>query len=287
MNLFVNVAHAQGFFGPIVPDCGPCGCGFPQFVTLAQNIMNFTISMAIVIFILLIAYSGFLLVTNAASPSNIAQAKKIMWAALIGFVIVLGAWLIVDTILKTFLADGNWNNILEDAGTSICSQNFTVDGVQISADPVVAAGQYKQLAAEVSSFISANSANGLKAEYEVKSTREKNLLVENGVPADSIKVVSHITAPHFSVYGSYGCAGKYGKAASPEVQQCADCADFGDYGIATKDGTKATKSVVEALAKVSQTSGVPYFRVTEAYPVTSYAHVCGCQYDGSCVDVNF
>lgn len=57
-------------------------------------------------------------------------------------------------------------------------------------------------AAEVSRVISAASANGLRAVYEVKTNAEMNTLVAGGVPSGSIKVLGDwISAPHFSIYG--------------------------------------------------------------------------------------
>ena len=48
-------------------------------------------------------------------------------------------------------------------------------------------------------FFETAQANGLRAEYEVKTSEERTSLVQEGVTG-TIKVVPWITAPHFSVY---------------------------------------------------------------------------------------
>lgn len=54
--------------------------------------------------------------------------------------------------------------------------------------------------ANVNAVINSASSSGLKAIYEVKDTSTKNQLVNSGVPASSIMVVSTINSSHFSVY---------------------------------------------------------------------------------------
>jgi hypothetical protein len=56
--------------------------------------------------------------------------------------------------------------------------------------------------AEVARVISAAQSNGLRAVYEVQTQAQKNALVSAGAPAASILVLgTHISAPHFSIYG--------------------------------------------------------------------------------------
>jgi hypothetical protein len=54
--------------------------------------------------------------------------------------------------------------------------------------------------ANINSFIATAKANGLTAEYEVQSENDRQNLIKQGVPADSIRTVGYITAGHFSVY---------------------------------------------------------------------------------------
>ena len=101
---------AQGI-GCSGPDCQAC-----NVVKLVQNIILYAIGLTIPIAILLFAWAGILLFTSGGNPSRLEQAKKILQSALIGFVIVLGAYLIINTILmaivnKNYYQNGSWFNV--------------------------------------------------------------------------------------------------------------------------------------------------------------------------------
>lgn len=74
-------------------------CDFDDFIATINRIINWIISMAVVIFTISAAWGGFLYVTSGAMPGNKERAKNILWSTLTGFVIILVAWLIVYTIL--------------------------------------------------------------------------------------------------------------------------------------------------------------------------------------------
>lgn len=108
----------------IDPTC-PVGypLGFGGVLQLVQNGMNAAISFGIVAFVLIIAGAGILWMLTPTNPENHSQAKKILTNAVIGFLIILSAWLIVDFVMK-LLYDGEnsgfgpWNSIL--TGGDIC-----------------------------------------------------------------------------------------------------------------------------------------------------------------------
>lgn len=80
-------------------------CGFEHLMLLAKNIMNFLITVSIPLAAIAFAYAGYLMLTAAGSESQISHAREIFTKVLIGFVFVLGAWLIVWTITTTLLCD--------------------------------------------------------------------------------------------------------------------------------------------------------------------------------------
>lgn len=88
-------------------------CGFDYFMTMLNYIIDWSLKyLATPIFAILFMYAGFLYISEASNPGNKAKAKKMMKNALIGYLLILSAWLIVDTIFKglgftggTFLAD--------------------------------------------------------------------------------------------------------------------------------------------------------------------------------------
>jgi len=103
----------------IVPDCArdtevyPCGCEFVDLMQMVQNIINASVYLATFVLVLLFAYVGFLYVTSPTNPNSRTQAKNMAISGIVGFVVVLGAFLIVSTVMSTF-ADkgeyGKWNS---------------------------------------------------------------------------------------------------------------------------------------------------------------------------------
>ncbi len=87
-------------------------CSLCNLEQLVQNIINYLIGLSIPIAVGLFAWAGILLFTSAESPANITKAKKIFSSALIGFVIVISAWLIVQTVLTALTGgSGSWNTL--------------------------------------------------------------------------------------------------------------------------------------------------------------------------------
>lgn len=134
--LLPAAAHAQSnlpLFDPewqLVPeaheldaDC-PVGSplGFGGALQLIQNVMNAAISFGVIIMVLVITFAGILWLLTPTNPENHSQAKKVLTNAVIGLLILLSAWLIVDFVMK-LLYNGNtsfgpWNEIL--TGGDIC-----------------------------------------------------------------------------------------------------------------------------------------------------------------------
>lgn len=114
-----------GFFGPIVP--AECNCesegsapGFGCLLAVLNNLVVFAVSLGVIIIVLVIAYAGFLFMFTAANPENRSQAKKMFWNAIIGMAIVLGSWLIVNTLLGALGAGGVESTTSGLAGGSKC-----------------------------------------------------------------------------------------------------------------------------------------------------------------------
>jgi|GEM_PF-1052793 len=141
---------AANFFGPIIPDgtngqpdcscedqLAPSGQTIPSapdwgcVMQTIQNLINLAISISFIIAILYIVLTGFLFVTSAGSPGQREAAKTRLMNVVIGILVVLSAWLIVDFIMKTLYdpqGDANfgpWNQILASTGGDMC---FKVGG---------------------------------------------------------------------------------------------------------------------------------------------------------------
>lgn len=118
----------------IVPDAHdldascPVGAplGFGGVLQLLQNLMNAGISIGILVSVLVIAFAGILWMLTPTNPENHSQAKKVLTNAVVGLLIILSAWLIVDFVMKVLYKGTNgdpgrfgpWNTIL--VGGSVC-----------------------------------------------------------------------------------------------------------------------------------------------------------------------
>lgn len=112
---FVGLAFAQT---PLVP-CTD-NCTTTDFFALIQRIVNyFVFTLAVPVATIAIAYAGITMASHPAEEGKRTQAKEIIQAAVIGLVLVLGAWLIVTTIFNYLIKDDVRNKI--DTQTGVLS----------------------------------------------------------------------------------------------------------------------------------------------------------------------
>lgn len=111
---------AQPNFTPLGTPSGlvPCGtetsstgvvlhpCGWSDFLTLITNITNYLIILGAAVSALAFGWAGFLMMTAGGEMSKIEQGKAIFGKVLVGFLIMLSAWLIVHAINAGLLAQG-------------------------------------------------------------------------------------------------------------------------------------------------------------------------------------
>ncbi|MBP9750209.1 MAG: hypothetical protein KBD21_05790 [Candidatus Pacebacteria bacterium] len=103
----------------LVP-CSGIECQACHAIELVQRILNFIVMIASGIAVLLFSYAGFLMLTAAGNTGKIEKGKGVFVNVLIGIVIVLAGWLIIDTIMKAMFEGsalsgtqgfGGWNEI--------------------------------------------------------------------------------------------------------------------------------------------------------------------------------
>lgn len=131
---FVASAAATDFFGPIVPQGGDCLCpnsamNWGCVLKVFENVQNALVSLGVLAVIFFIAWAGFSLMTGGSNPGTRQKAVNRMLNAVVGLVLILGSWLIVDTVMK-YLYDpttafsskqfGPWNTILGGDPKSYC-----------------------------------------------------------------------------------------------------------------------------------------------------------------------
>jgi len=106
------VSYAAG----LVP-CGGAGeapCQLCHFVILIKSVMGWLALVLGIAVVLMIMISGLQLVTSLGNTAVMERVKKMLSSVLIGWVLVLAAWLIVDGFLKTFTDSSNigiWSTI--------------------------------------------------------------------------------------------------------------------------------------------------------------------------------
>jgi hypothetical protein len=103
---FPDTASAQ--LVPCENDCNTC-----DIITLLDNVFDWLVAILTIFFALIVVVSGLQMVTSVGNVSAKASAKKRVMNALVGLVLVLGAWVLVDLVLKTLLdgSFGPWNSV--------------------------------------------------------------------------------------------------------------------------------------------------------------------------------
>jgi hypothetical protein len=129
-------AAAIPFLGPIIPNeqitvngvvtnQNVCAAGWGMLITVINNIIRLLITLAIVFVApLMIAWSGFLFVVNPVNAAGKEQAKKILTNTVVGIVIALAGWLIVDAIMAVLYnpttVGQTWSQLVTSGGAPLC-----------------------------------------------------------------------------------------------------------------------------------------------------------------------
>lgn len=93
MPLFVNAAGLVPCGGPNEVECTSC-----HLLVLAQNVLQFALKIAFLIVIGYIVYGGFRWIFSLGKEENLEAGQKIILNAIIGLIIILTAWIIVNTV---------------------------------------------------------------------------------------------------------------------------------------------------------------------------------------------
>jgi len=80
-------------------------CNFDYLLKLVNNIIDWIIKISVPVAAGVFAWAGFKLMTSGVVDEK-AAAKEMLKKVLIGFVIILSAWIIVTTITNALLSEG-------------------------------------------------------------------------------------------------------------------------------------------------------------------------------------
>lgn len=103
---------AQKLPEKIVP-CGGVDCTICHIATLAHNVLNAGIFVAVFLSAALFTWAGIKYVTAGGDSGKVGDARKIFWNVTLGLVIILAGWIVVDTLMRTLTNAnfGPWNDI--------------------------------------------------------------------------------------------------------------------------------------------------------------------------------
>jgi Type IV secretion system pilin len=97
----INTAQSLASFA----DCTGRDCTTCNVVNIANGLIKWLIGFLFVLFAVLIAWAGFGLVTSGGNPGALDAAKDKFSNAIIGIILVLSAWLIVDTLMRALVGN--------------------------------------------------------------------------------------------------------------------------------------------------------------------------------------
>lgn len=123
-NLVPLISYAQGGIVTCDGTSRTIDCGTCELIAMGNNVINFIIRFMLVFIAIIFAYAGYRLVMSRGSTSEYEAAKRMLTNIIIGLIILLIAWLAVDTIMKLLLRNdgqvqydsagtifGPWNTI--------------------------------------------------------------------------------------------------------------------------------------------------------------------------------
>ena len=127
------------FFGPIIPaGSSACPAGWGMMMTVINNIIRLLLTIGIVFVTpLMVAYAGFLYVVNPMSPGNLEKAKGVLTSTIIGIVVALSGWLIVDAIMAVLYngPPGTWSSLITSSGDFCLPQKGALPGDVLNQAP--------------------------------------------------------------------------------------------------------------------------------------------------------
>lgn len=104
------------FADGLVPcgDPGQSACQTCHFFTLVQNIFRWVFGLASTLVTIIIVLGGLRLVTSAGNAVAKSEARKIISAAIIGFILIGCSWFIIEFALKALAGysdEGIWSSL--------------------------------------------------------------------------------------------------------------------------------------------------------------------------------
>ena len=97
---FPEQAAAQPFVICEGPECQLC-----HIVSIANIILNWLIGILLIVAVFIFIIAGFYLVKSTGNPEGLKRAKAHFINTLIGLILVIASWLIIDTLFRVLMGD--------------------------------------------------------------------------------------------------------------------------------------------------------------------------------------
>ena len=114
-------------------DFSPDGFGSCELVATINNTIRFLVGITGILAVIAFMYAGFVMVVSAGDTAMIEQAKRVFANVLIGFAILLSAFLVINTIMNMLIGNEeglvNWNQVE-------CS--YSKQAGDLNTDPIIA-----------------------------------------------------------------------------------------------------------------------------------------------------
>jgi len=93
------------------PDCNAC-----HIVNLVNEVIRWLFFMVGLIFAIMMMIAGFGLVTSGGDTAALSKAKEKFRNVIIGLIIAMAAWLLIDTLMRGLMGGGS---VVDDAGNPV------------------------------------------------------------------------------------------------------------------------------------------------------------------------
>ena len=106
------LAFAAGLPERIVT-CNGVDCDVCDIAIVAQNVLNTAIFILVALSAVLFAWAGWKMLIAQGDTESYSAGKRIFGNVVLGLVIILMGWIVIDTLMRTMLGSdfGPWNKI--------------------------------------------------------------------------------------------------------------------------------------------------------------------------------
>ncbi len=153
-------------------DAGPTEpCGLCDALVVGRNIIEDMFKVSLILATVFIAYGGFTLMTAGGNEKSVQSAKGIITSAVIGLLIALGAWLVINTIFGSLIMGSTtapWN-VVECGVGSVAGPRETIgEGGDGTTALTGEGGQFGGAGANGSWETSTSSSNNGSTQSQIK-----------------------------------------------------------------------------------------------------------------------